>query len=195
MENLEKLVATFASIARPEIRQDHTAASCVASTWITVEVMRHFGVSVRPVTAKVNIYNASYVELERQLGRRPDPGTTQDGAWVVGIGFEKERGGIGTHIVAVLDDRILVDASIDQANDREHGIVLPGVVWTPINETFLAGLSLTCCVSGQRLTYIPSSTALDFASLYDWGHNPQTEGAVTRIVARLEGLIAADHHA
>jgi hypothetical protein len=54
MENLERLVAAFASIARPEIRQDHTAASCVASTWITAEVMRHFGVSARPVTVKVN---------------------------------------------------------------------------------------------------------------------------------------------
>ena len=74
--------------------------------------MRHLGVSARPVTVKVNIYNGSYVELERHLGHRPDPGTTQDGAWVVGIGFQREQGGIGTHIVAVLDDRILVDASM-----------------------------------------------------------------------------------
>jgi|SRR5271155_2083769 len=186
MDNLEKLMAAFASIARPEIRQDHTAASCIASTWITIEVMRHFGVPARAVTVKTEVSNARYLELERKLGRRPDPGATENGAWLVGIGVQKEEGCIGAHLVAILNDRILVDASIDQANDPEHGIVLPGVVWTYINEPFLAGSPFACRVSGQRLTYFPSSTALDVRSLYDWGHNLQTDGAVARIIARLE---------
>jgi hypothetical protein len=189
MANLEKLVAAFASIARPEIRQNHTAASCVASTWITIEVMRYFEVPARPVTVKTEVSNAPYLELERKLGRRPDPGATENGAWLVGIGVQKEQGCIGAHLVAILDNRILVDASIDQANDPEHGIVLPGVVWTHINEAFLAGTPLACRVSGQRLTYFPSGATLDFRSLYDWGHNLQTDGAVARIISRLEGLV------
>jgi hypothetical protein len=41
----------------------------------------------------------------------------------------------------------------------------------------------------HEVTYFPSSTTLDFWSLYDWGDNLQTDGAVGRIISRLEGLV------
>jgi len=185
MHDLEKLLPAFASVARAEIRRDHLAGSCVASTWITLEVMRHYGISGRPVTVRVNVYNHSFVQHERRLGRRP---TTDDAAdiWVVGVGFQKEEDGLGTHVVALLDNKFLVDASIDQANNPEHGIILPGVVCVRINTP--VSPVLTCDVEGQRLTYIFTNTDIDFNSLYDWGRNPQTDAAVSRILAHLKDL-------
>jgi|SRR5579864_296865 len=102
---LEELVAAFAAIARPEIRRDHTISSCVASTWITIEVMRHFGVSARPLTVKAEICNAAFIDFEKKHGRRPLVGESAE-TWIVGIGFGKDQGHIGTHVIALVDERI-----------------------------------------------------------------------------------------
>lgn len=185
MQDLDKLLPAFASVARTEIRRDHLPGSCVASTWITLQVMRRFGISGHPLTVKVNVYNASFVRHEQRLGRRPTADDAED-IWVVGVGFQKEESGLGTHVVAVLDDKFLVDAAIDQANDPEHGIVLPGVVWGRINSPLFP--LVTYEVAGQRLTYILTNAPIDFDVLYDWSHNPQTDAAVARILAHLKDL-------
>lgn len=106
-------------------------------------------------------------------------------------GYGRERGGIGGHVIALVDERILVDASIDQANDSAHDIVLPGVLWARVNEAFRVGTPgnhLTINVAGQHLTYIPSDTEIDFHSSPDWGHNQQTDAAVDRIISHLKAL-------
>jgi hypothetical protein len=186
VQTVEELVVAFAAIARPEIRKDHTASSCVASTWITIEVMRHFRVSARPLTVKAEICNTAFIDFEQRHGRRPLVGESAE-TWIVGIGFGKDEGYIGTHVITLVDERIIIDASIDQADAPEHGIVLPGVLWTVIDERVLAGESFTHELSSQRVIYIPERSEFDLTSYYDFQHNPETDSAVQRIVKRLEG--------
>ena len=96
------------------------------------------------------------------------------------------RTSIRTAVVTLVDDRIIVDASIDQGNAPEHGIELPGVVVREIDAAFLSGRRITFDIQDQRLTYIPDAISIDLATLPDFRHNPETDSAVERIVTKLE---------
>ncbi len=194
MRDVKGLAEAFAAVARPEIRQDHTASSCIASTWITLEVMRRFRIAGQPMTVQVDIYNAAFVRREALLGRRPRTRdeaiawSEQFGTWSVGVGLRTESmaQGINGHLVAILDEHLLIDASIDQANVPAHGILLPGVLIAVAPVLFLDGFEpLRCDVNGSRVVYRVHHLADDFTGSYDWGHNLETDGAVDRILAHL----------
>lgn len=193
MSDIHTLAGVFAEIARPEILQGHLVNSCIASTWITIEVMHRFNVPARPMTVRANVYNRTYVDLEQRLGRRLTRAETQEatgrhGAWIVGVGFEDNETpcGFNAHLVAILNEQLIVDASIDQANNPDRGITLPSVLVALADSTFLEGLCpLRCDVNGQYVTYLPFHLAADFASSYDWGHNPETDLAVERITNKM----------
>jgi len=187
VHTVNDLVAAYAAIARPEIRKDHLVGSCVAATWITIQVMRLFRVRARAITVRVEICNSAFVNFEREFGRRPLLGESAD-TWIVGVGFEKGQGLVGTHVIALIDEQIIVDASIDQGNAPEHGITLPGVVYTVVEKEFHSGTRMIVDVSGQRLVYIPHNVKIELRSLYDFNHNAETDGAVQRIAAKLEQM-------
>jgi len=104
MENpLTSILERFSLIARPEILRDHLPSSCIASTWITIQVMQQLGFSARPLEVRLSVGNAAYRRLRDQLG----PPRTQaqlaewsreHGACVVGVGFDDGSVGIGGHL-------------------------------------------------------------------------------------------------
>jgi hypothetical protein len=197
MENpLTSILERFSLIARPEILRDHLPSSCIASTWITIQVMHQLGFSARPLEVRLSVGNAAYRRLRDQLG----PPRTQaqlaewsreHGACVVGVGFDDGSVAIGGHLVAVVDGRFLVDASIDQATDASHGLTPPPVLYGPIDPLFLSGQ-----IRLQRLDvlelfieYSRHPTTRPYTTSYDWGHNPETNSAVSRILSEIKGNV------
>ena len=189
--SIESLLSRFSEVARPEILKDHLPNSCVASTWITIEVVRQFGFSATPLEVRLTVGNAEYRRLRDQHGRPPRTNEelvdwgNRHGAWTIGVGWDQESGGIGGHVVALLEGRYLVDASIEQVTDASHEIVPPPVLWGLLDPLFLYGQKplQRMDTGGLFVEYILHPTAVRYEQLPDWGHNPETDGAVERIVA------------
>ncbi len=144
---LEELLENFAEIARDEILADFTPDCCIASTRITIEVMRNLGIKARPMPVKAVAINPA---LTRKIDEHgwpevwPEDWEADDSLWCVALGYgydgpidpEKDYDG---HLVALVAGKYLVDASIDQAERIHHDIELPDVLIVPLREGFVAG--------------------------------------------------------
>jgi hypothetical protein len=113
------------------------------------------------------------------------------GAWSVGVGYaeaEKRINGWPGHLVAYLPQhRILLDASVDQANRPVRGIILPPVLTVPnIPSRFLNGdTRLVGSFNGMFLEYrhVPNET---FRTTKDWTEYWRIKDAVKRILKRMK---------
>ena len=184
----------YAEVARPEILRDHSPDSCVASTWITVEVLRRLGIKAESLEVRLSVGNPAY---ERLVGEIGPPQTKealeewfdQHGADVTGIGFDPASpSSIGGHIVALADGWYLVDASIDQASNPSTGIVPPGVHIGRVDARFLMGRPQRLDTADLFIEYQRHEVPTSWRESIDWGSNPQTESAV----ARIESLLKAE---
>lgn len=138
------ILRRYAAVARPIIRQDFAAASCIASTAITIEVLRLHGISAVPFPCKVLVFNAPFVQRIEREDRFPDAAetivwTTGTDLWSVGLGFSRPHEQHVGHYVALAEGRYLIDASIDQASRPEKGINLPPVMVGDVNPDFRDG--------------------------------------------------------
>jgi len=186
---LQQAIARFSAIVREEILRDHLLASCVVSTWITVEVFQKLGyaASAREVVASVG--NATYVALWRQFG----PPKTADeldrwaalGAFVIGVGHDQMLGGIGGHLVCTIDDRVLIDASLDQASQPSQGIVIPPVVSFPIDPRGLHKGIIRDLGDQLFIEYVDRPVIADYRGSPDWGQTPEARDAAARILTRV----------
>ena len=108
------------------------------------------------------------------------------GAEIIGVGFEKKTGGIGAHVIAIADD-YLVDPSIDQATDLDHGIVPPGVLYGQIDPRFVAHALplMRMDVDGLFIEYSHHPNPPNIKQLPEWRLNKQTGEAVDRILVNM----------
>lgn len=185
---LPDLLRRFSQVARLEILRDHAAASCIASTWITTEVLSKLGYNVTPLEVRLSVGNAAYRQLRDAFGpprtqAELDSWYQQSGAHVVGVGFERSQHGIGGHLIAVVGAYV-VDASIDQVTDPANHISPPPVHWGRAHPAFLAKQRPLQRLDTEDLfiEYSHHPSGFDYASSYDWSDNPETSAAVSRIV-------------
>lgn len=198
-QDLRSLLDVFAEEARPEIVRDHRPESCIASTWITNRVFSRLGFGVQELQVRVTVCNPAFTRLRKELGRSPteeefDRWTEEEDAWTIGIGYPPyERGGLGGHLVSLVDGRYLVDASIDQVNAVGHGMDLPGVIYANAEGGFLYGTSSQVLeVQNHLIEYERDRVAGDYKDSYDWSSNPETSAAVDRILEHLAGRAGTD---
>jgi len=191
----EDTVRRYAKVARQEILRDFRSDSCIASTRITIRVMREFGIAAEPVSVNYIVGNP---EWARRIIDQQEPWPAREslfkwcettGAWSVGVGNGEEREAAGRDIlIAYLPKhRFLIDASIDQANRPAKGIVLPPVLLSPdVPPRFLTGeMSLEARIQGMYLQYVcvPNET---FRKSKDWTEFSRIKPVVKRIVKEME---------
>src|SRR5215470_1018391 len=107
------IVKAFSSIARPIMRKWMGVNSCVASTKTTIAAMESLGLQARPlpvasafqVPTRRYAYLSGYPAEERERIR--EKAATY-------IDLDVENGWNG-HLIAVVEERWLLDSSIDQA--------------------------------------------------------------------------------
>lgn len=192
--HVEEILQRYAEVARPEILRDHTPHSCIAATWITIETLSRLEIRAEPLEVTLSVGNAAYKRLVGEIGlpqnREELDGWFNDhGADVRGVGFDPPTaGGIGGHVVALVDGSHLVDASIDQASNPSTGIVLPGVHIGVVGHDFLRGRLQRLDTDDLFIEYQRKVVPTPWRDSYDWGSNPQTESAV----ARIENLLGAE---
>ena len=174
-------------MARPEILRDHKPGSCIASTWITIEVLRRLGIKAEPLEVSLTVGNAAYKRLVDKIGvpqseEELEEWFREHGADVTGIGFDPpSQHGIGGHIVALAVGSHLVDASIDQASNPSTGMAIPGVHIGIVGHDFLRGRLQRLDTADLFIEYQRHEVLTTWRNRHDWGSNPQTESAVARI--------------
>lgn len=186
-----EVIERFTTIARAEIRRDHIAASCIASTWIAVETFKRLGLQAEHWEVRASVGNGTYAAQWVKHGppRTPDElerWFTDHGAHIVGIGFEQEVGGLGGHLIAVVDGTTVVDASLEQANDPAHDIIIPPVVVFDIDPRGLP-LGIARSVTPSLFVEYQRHPVLgEYHTSPDWGRTREVRDAVERLVAAIQ---------
>jgi hypothetical protein len=87
------------------------------------------------------------------------------------------------HVVALVEEQLLIDAAIDQANRPRWGIKFPDVVGAECDRNFLKGASMMVGAengSWATYTYVPS--ARTYTHSPDWRLPERTADLVEEIV-------------
>jgi hypothetical protein len=163
-EKLERLLVRLQPVARVEIvRLLGHSNVCIPTSRVTQSVLRHFGFESRPVPTEVSACNKVQAEIFNSIGGREQaanttPGQRQawasKGAWATAIGPGVERMGVPVrtdgwngHLVLRVED-LLVDGSIEMLNNSLKELILPTLLWTPVDPEWdrgigYAGVTLT----------------------------------------------------
>jgi hypothetical protein len=144
------IIQRFAQTARPLMRRFMPAASCIASVKTTIEVMRHFQLRVIecPVSFAFTVPGKSFARVagfsRAERKRMEEKALT----------WRDERpaeGGWNGHLIALVENRWILDPSIDQAHAPEFGVEIPpeilvidvnGHQWKPRGFEMRLGLRL-----------------------------------------------------
>ncbi len=145
------IIKLFTEVAPEILRAEFRADSCINATRVTIEVLKCFGVSAKPMSVRFvamnAIYHARFSKMNPLSATRvqlPDEATMQqwvaEGGWALGIDIwnDAEPGKWAGHLVALAQDH-LIDASARQFNRPEKKIVLPDIFVGPITPRFLKG--------------------------------------------------------
>jgi hypothetical protein len=193
----EEIVAGVQQFTRDEVLKSFREDSCIASTRVVIRVLRHFDILALPFPCALLVYNAQFKRAVLAGDLPPTDGTmfakwcdTRE-AWSVGVGLkpnEEHKGYVG-HLVAVLPkQKVLIDASADQANRPHKGIVLPKAVVLSVTEGFLKGGEREeCSVNGCALIYQPELAKRDYLKSPDWIEKYRTRDVIKAVIRRIEG--------
>jgi hypothetical protein len=126
------LTIRLRDLARPELMARFGARCCIEATAATLDVLRAGGVRARELPVTVMVFNAAGWRLQGQdilPGRSPVDETVWrlQGACSVGIGTlcdVPRPGHYGGHLAVLVEERWLLDVSIDQASRPEDGVNL-----------------------------------------------------------------------
>ncbi len=167
------LLRIFAGCARREISRLFLFNSCIASTAATLDVMAHYGRRARAWEVCARVMSPSeFIEL--------------------GCYPSQSEEGVGGHLVAIVDESFLVDASLGQLNDANPNIRVPSVF---IGELMPPGPPTSSFyefrVPGATLAYEQSSMSQDYRSSPDWGNSPEREAVRAAIVRQIDGFRAS----
>lgn len=191
----DKVVDGIKAIARQEILKDFRLDSCIGSTRTVIRVLKHFGYEAQPFPCRAFIYNPAFVKaIER--GERPPEDTIARsqwmdnmGAWSVGVGFQPDDAVkyVG-HLAAVLPERkLLIDASLDQANRPHKNILIPPVVVAKVTDEFLRSEDVVeYGVNGMRVVYEPRPEDRAWRESTNWNNSSQTKRAMKAIIKYIE---------
>lgn len=185
--DVKAAIARFAEVARQEILRDHRPNSCIASTRITIDTFQRLGFTSIPLEVVATVGNGPYSRLRATRGPPASREVLEmwghsHGALVVGIGQSASPGGIGGHLVAVVDSRYLIDASLGQINAEAPSLQVPSVVAVELHPSELAQGLVRRQDATLYLEYVVRPALGDWRSSPDWLGTPETETAVERII-------------
>jgi len=192
--NTWNLLLRYAEVARPIILQHFRADCCIASTAITIDVLKALDVSAVPFPCQAMIFNAAFIERTNRLGRWPTreemlEWTNGSGPWSVGLGYPPNDEEYVGHLAVIADNKYLVDASVDQATRPLYHLFLPPVLLANVSRDFRrskkgAEFKLRS-ETGDLIIYQPQPKNRVYLTAPDWVDKSRHTAAVTKILANL----------
>lgn len=139
----EQDIRYVAKVVRRKVLTTYSPDSCVATASAITDALRQFGADTYELSVSAMVCNEEFAKAAGLLGRLPSVAEYHGtGAYALGLGMDIDKGPVWAgHVVAIVDRRWMVDASIDQASRPEQGIVLrpDDPIVMPVAEAFLRG--------------------------------------------------------
>jgi hypothetical protein len=169
----DKAVRLFGVTARPIMRRWMTANSCIGAAKTTLETMKLLGLRARVLPVSF-VFQVPSLKYARVCGFSPQEKAelrAKSARWV-------EEGGNGWsgHLLVLVEDRWLLDPSIDQASSLEFGVYVEpevfvvdtkGEMWTPdVPFELQLGITLTSGETGS--IYYRAFDDQDFLETEAW---------------------------
>jgi len=181
----------IAWVSRRAVRNECAPDSCIESTRVLIEVARYFGVEVRPLAVRVQLFNA---EAWDQLQARVPLDEWTGGAFSLGIDGEAPRTGKWNgHLVGLAPGHV-IDASADQFSRPAKGITIDGPMVLPRPPGWPASGGPAAWLApddGLRIIYEPGVRDPSWRKAPAWsGHRAayrEVAGQAIRALRTLEG--------
>jgi len=168
------LLRLYAGCAREEISRLFLPNSCIASTAISLDVLTRYGTLARPWEVCLQVDDHAH---HIDLGCSPPSSSSE----------------VGGHLVAIVEEAFLLDASLGQLSDRYPSLDLPAVF---VGELLPRGAPVRSYyefpVRRAMLRYRVRSIDGNYRGSPDWGESPERKETVERIVRRIDAY-ATDH--
>lgn len=195
---MERSAYDVACLAKPILLRHFSKDSCINTTRVLLEVFRALGIPAEACSVRVQLYTAGYIAMAEAKGRMPRTReemmewTDHPDVYSLGIGY----GGIDVdpkawcgHLAIRIGDGLL-DATLDQADRPERGLILPSVLqleemppefW--MGDTPVANKMSNGCV--VRYEHVPRSNG--YLASPAWAFRRNVEGRVyDEILARMK---------
>lgn len=156
MSRAAQIIHGFAEHATPVLAERCTPTRCLNATRVCIDVMRAFGIKARPVSVQAIVMNGIFRARFEALGRWPTEAEMDawvaEGGWAIGVdtkGTDEASNAWGGHLVAVVQQRWLVDAAAIQMRRPERGILIPDIFTGEVQRPFLVGRGSAAFESGS----------------------------------------------
>lgn len=176
----------------------HADASCMTCTRAILDTLDLFAVPARPLTVWATVTNAAYERLlsaseQRSVQELGLPRAWRAaGAFRIDIGHPDDRAEAGDsgwpgHLVALVDERLVLDIAIEMANAPAAGIALTSVI-IPVPPGWVAGeLELAGDVGTATVRYRARPGVTTYTAHPHWTR-PHPLALTTRIVSKVRRL-------
>lgn len=120
------VIAAFAKIARPIMRQWMTKNSCIGAARTTIEVMKLYGLraTAKPVSYAFQVPARQYARVGGFSAAEEAEMRARANSWQ-----DEKTGGWNGHLLVLVADRWLLDPALDQMDSPEYGVALPEEVF------------------------------------------------------------------
>lgn len=185
----DRICELLCKFGRAEVLKHFRQDSCIASTKVVVKTLAHFKINARPLSVDVEVCNPTYCRLYDQINRLPNEEElklwVEQGARLVCIDSSGDKVG---HVVAIVENELMIDLSIDQFNRPEKEIVISdgegmgGVL--PRNFVRNGGrVSYNC--NGCSIVYWAQPENKFFLKSPNWQVGSQTQPIVDAMIRRI----------
>jgi len=159
--------------------------TCILHTRIATLLARKAGVRARPLTCALTVANAEWLALAEELDRMPDVEEWRGGEWALGIGQGKAPGqkGYDGHVVVVVEDRWVLDLTLDQANRPQHGIEVRPGYFRVERDWLRGGRRIAFRRNGAFIQYEARPEDRGFLAVPDWTEVRANQPLIRRILA------------
>jgi len=122
------IVKTFGEVARPIMRKWMTANSCIASARCTIEVMKLYRLQAEeiPVAFAFQVSERKYARVSGWSAEERERMRKRAATWT---DLQTEEGWNG-HLLVLVENKWVMDPSLDQADAPEFGVSIPPEVFT-----------------------------------------------------------------
>ena len=127
-EDLHRWLSAVTRLCRAATLEVCSPDSCIASTRVLIGVLDYFGYASEPLPCTAVVWNAAgYEATDAEIPVDQWPPDAHS-VGVVGTGAARAPKRWDGHLVAMVEDRWLIDASLDQFSRPQKGIVTTPLV-------------------------------------------------------------------
>ncbi len=184
-ENQDHRLGTFMDAACAVLPRFYAPECCLAATRITVDVLERLHMQVRPLVVNLMIHNPALVAKARPPASAEEALRWRDhdnaAMGICGARGPHRPGRWPGHLVAIVDERFLIDLTLPQMNRPHKDINVPPIM-CGVSAEFLAGTAVrSFLVNGCRVFYQAVLDDESYAEVTDWKDPRKHQRAVQAI--------------